>query len=135
MPVDPSLVEPMRRPPSGALTGRLGSARVLSAEAVEAMTSNTLPPELTPITYGSIEADDGYGFGLGVTVKVAATEAPREGPVGLFRWSGYLGTYFWVDPASDLIAMVWTQHSPGSAYPIEPTFRELVYAALGGGRR
>ena len=56
--------------------------------------------------------------------------ATRPGPAGLFRWSGYLGTYFWVDPANGVIAMVWTQHSPGNRYPLEATFQRLVYDAI-----
>ena len=35
------------------------------------------------------------------------------GPPGIYRWSGYVGTYFWIDPRNDLIAMVWYQLSPG----------------------
>jgi CubicO group peptidase (beta-lactamase class C family) len=49
---------------------------------------------------------------------------------GTWRWSGYLGTYFWVDPANQLIAMVWAQLSPGAAHPLEQTFQALVYSAL-----
>jgi CubicO group peptidase (beta-lactamase class C family) len=110
--------------------GIFGGTRILRPETVSLMTQNTVPPELTPVPSGALR-DPTYGFGLGVAVKVDTARATRPGPVGIFRWSGYLGTYFWVDPENDLIAMVWTQLSPGSRVPLEATFQELVYSALG----
>ncbi len=109
--------------------GVLGEKRILRRESVEMMTHNALPATLTPVSYPALN-DSTYGFGLGVAVKVDTAGATRPGPTGIFRWSGYLGTYFWVDPANDLIAMVWTQLSPGSRYPLEARFQELVYTAL-----
>lgn len=109
--------------------GVFGDTRILRPESVALMTRNTLTPEMTPVSSGALR-DTTYGFGLGVAVKVDTAGAARPGPVGLFRWSGYLGTYFWVDPANDLVAMVWTQLSPGSRVPLEARFQELVYAAV-----
>jgi CubicO group peptidase (beta-lactamase class C family) len=111
--------------------GTFGGTRVLRPESVARMIQNTLPPEMTPVASGALR-DPTYGYGLGVAVRVDTAQATRPGPVGIFRWSGYLGTYFWVDPANDLIAMVWTQLSPGSRIPLEATFQELVYAAIRG---
>jgi CubicO group peptidase (beta-lactamase class C family) len=113
--------------------GTLGGARLLRPETVALMTGNTVPPDLGPISSSSLR-DPAYGFGLGVAVKVATAGATRPGPAGIFRWSGYIGTYFWVDPANDLIAMVWTQFSPGARYPLEVVYEELVYSALGESR-
>ena len=109
--------------------GALGDARILRPETVALLTHNSLPPALTPVSYGAV-SDGTYGFGLGLAVRVDTAGAARPGPAGIFRWSGYLGTYFWVDPANDLIAMVWTQLSPGSAVPLEENFQKLVYSAL-----
>lgn len=109
--------------------GTFGGTRILRPETVALMTHNTVPAQLMPVTYPSL-GDTTYGFGLGVAVRVDTAGAARPGPVGIFRWSGYLGTYFWVDPANDLVAMVWTQLSPGSRYPLEATFQKLVYSAL-----
>jgi CubicO group peptidase (beta-lactamase class C family) len=111
--------------------GELNGVRVLSAESVARMTGNSVPAELTPVSYGSI-SDGTYGFGLGLAVRVDTARAgiSRPGPAGIYRWSGYLGTYFWVDPANDLIVMVWTQLSPGSRVPTEALLQSLVYEAL-----
>lgn len=107
----------------------LDGVRILRPETVALMTHNSLPPGLTPITFGGL-SDGTYGFGLGGAVRVDTVGAARPGPAGIYRWSGYLGTYFWVDPADDLVAMVWTQLSPGSRVPLEATFQRLVYEAL-----
>jgi CubicO group peptidase (beta-lactamase class C family) len=109
--------------------GTFGETRILKRETVALMTRNTVPPGFTPVSSGALR-DPTYGFGLGVAVKIDTAGAARPGPAGIFRWSGYLGTYFWVDPRNDMVAMVWTQISPGSRYPIESTFQELVYAAV-----
>ncbi len=109
--------------------GALGEARVLRPETVAMLTGDTVPFHLGRPT-NSILEDPTYRFGLGVAVKVDTVGALRPGPAGLFRWSGYLGTYFWIDPVNDMIAMVWTQLSPGSRYPIEARFQDLVYEAL-----
>src|SRR5690606_27526079 len=41
--------------------GALGDVRILEPETVALMTQNTLPPELTPVSYGSLP-DSAYGF-------------------------------------------------------------------------
>lgn len=109
--------------------GAFGDTRILQAASVARMTHNTLPPELTPVSYPSL-SDSTYGFGLGIAVKVDTTSAEPNAPTGIHRWSGYLGTYFWVDPANNLVAMVWTQLSPGARYPLQSVFQDGVYDAL-----
>lgn len=109
--------------------GAFEGTRILSPETVALMTRNDIPLELGPISSSSLR-DPTYGFGLGVAVNVDTAGATRPAPVGVFRWSGYIGTYFWVDPVNDMVAMVWTQFSPGARYPLELTFEERVYDAL-----
>jgi CubicO group peptidase (beta-lactamase class C family) len=109
--------------------GTLDTTRILRPETVALMTRNSVPAELTPVPSATL-SDTTYGFGMALAVKLDTARAARPGPIGIYRWSGYLGTYFWVDPVNDLIAMVWTQLSPGSLYPLEATFQNLVYAAL-----
>lgn len=111
--------------------GTFEGAQILSPASVALMTHNTLPDSLTPVSYGGV-SDGTYGFGLGVAVRVDSVGAQRPGPVGIYRWSGYLGTYFWNDPTNNMTAMVWTQLSPGARYPLEAAFQALVYSALAG---
>jgi CubicO group peptidase (beta-lactamase class C family) len=52
------------------------------------------------------------------------------GSIGSFTWSGVWGTYFWVDPAEQLVAVQLIQVAPGKDGPINRTFRNLTYGAL-----
>lgn len=109
--------------------GELDGVRVLSQESVEEMTRNQLPPAMTPLP-NRPSYERGYGYGLAMSVLVDSSRATLPGPNGIYRWSGYVGTYFWNDPVNDMTAMVWSQLSPGRAYPLEQTFQRLVYAAM-----
>ena len=109
--------------------GELNGVRVLSRESVDAMSHNQLPAFLTPLK-NRPSYERGYGYGLAVSVLVDSTQATLPGPNGIYRWSGYVGTYFWIDPANDMVAMVWSQLSPGRRYPLEQEFQKLVYGAL-----
>jgi CubicO group peptidase (beta-lactamase class C family) len=49
----------------------------------------------------------------------------------MFRWAGYGTTFFWIDPRSDLVAMVWAQYMPVMEHwSLDARFQRLVYAAL-----
>ena len=71
----------------------------------------------------------GYGFGLGVAVRLATGGATRPGSAGHYSWSGMGGTFFFVDPAQDLFAILLTQ-APGQLEMLCELFPTLVYAAL-----
>ena len=109
--------------------GDLDGVRVLADSSVALMVRNHLPPSLTPLD-GPPLLDGGYGYGLGGAVLVDTALAELPGPAGIYRWSGYVGTYFWIDPVNDLIAMVWTQLTPGRTWPLEEDFQRIVYDAL-----
>ncbi len=109
--------------------GELNGVRVLSAESVAQMTRSQVAEQLLPHPRNSL-VDEGYGFGLAGSVLVDDSQARLPGPAGIYRWSGYVGTYFWIDPRNQLIGMVWTQHNPGRQYPLEAEFQRLVYDAL-----
>ncbi len=109
--------------------GEFEGKRLLSRGSVSELMRNQLPAALTPLS-GSPMMDAGYGFGLAGAVLVDSAKAALPGAPGIYRWSGYVGTYFWIDPRNDLIAMVWTQFTPGRTYPLEQEFQRLVYAAF-----
>ncbi|MCE2541165.1 MAG: beta-lactamase family protein [Acidobacteria bacterium] len=109
--------------------GELGGVRILEPETVRMMRSNRLPDALVPIQLGTF-LSSGYGFGLGFAVVVDADASPEPDNDGVFRWAGAANTFFWIDPAAELIGMVWTQLNPFAAYDIEREFQTLVYEAL-----
>jgi len=102
--------------------GELDGARILSPSTVRRMTTNALPPE--------IRFANGSTFGLGFGVRSDAAWSTVPGSVGSFFWSGVWGTYFWVDPAEQLVAVQLIQVTPGKDGPINHTFRNLTYGAF-----
>jgi CubicO group peptidase (beta-lactamase class C family) len=109
--------------------GELDGRRILSRESVATMMRNHLPPSLTPIVSPQVGLA-GYGYGLGGAVLVDSAADGLPGAPGIYRWWGLMGTFFWIDPKADLVAMVWTQFNSGRVYPIEQDFQRIVYAAV-----
>ncbi len=108
--------------------GNLDGERIIGRKTLELMHGNHLPAELLPWDVLGME-NPGWGFGLGsrVMLDVAATRGP--GSVGEYGWAGAAKTYFWVDPAEDLVGLFMTQYMTGPELP-ERDFRSLVYAAV-----
>jgi len=73
---------------------------------------------------------NGSTFGLGFGLRSDAVWSVVPGSVGSFYWGGVWGTYFWVDPAEQLIAMQLIQVAPSKSNLFNPTFRNLTYGAL-----
>ena len=109
--------------------GSLGDVRILTPETVAKMRMNRLPDALVPIELGDF-LSPGYGFGLGFAVMVDEDASPEPDHNGVFRWAGAANTFFWIDPESELIGMVWTQFVPFAAYDLEREFQTLVYEAM-----
>ena len=73
---------------------------------------------------------NGSTYGLGFRIRSDAARSWVPGSIGSFTWSGVWGTYFWVDPAQQLVAVQLIQVAPGKDGPINRTFRNLTYGAL-----
>ncbi|UCG86889.1 MAG: beta-lactamase family protein [Gemmatimonadota bacterium] len=109
--------------------GELDGHQLLSPETVDLMSTNRLPDELVPIRIGEWVVS-GYGFGLGFSVLTDADATPVPDNNGVFRWLGYAATYFWIDPAEELIGLAMTQLAPNTHPELEAEFQTLVYEAL-----
>ena len=109
--------------------GRLGDVEILGADTVRTMRTNHLPDTLVPIALGTY-LSPAYGFGLGFAVVVDEAGSPEPDNNGLFRWAGAANTFFWIDPETELIGMVWTQFGEFAAYEIEREFQTLVYESI-----
>ncbi|MFN7152064.1 MAG: serine hydrolase domain-containing protein [Acidovorax sp.] len=109
----------------GTGQGPNGPVRLASRATVDFMTADHLGGIPTA---GDI-LPTGYGFGLGVAVRTAAGCATRPGSAGHYSWSGLGGTFFFVDPAEDLFAILLTQ-APGQLRYLCELYPALVYAAL-----
>src|SRR5262249_37869890 len=54
----------------------------------------------------------------------------QSGSVGEYGWAGAGGTYFWIDPKEELIAILMTQAPGPSRTYYRQLFKELVQQAL-----
>jgi CubicO group peptidase (beta-lactamase class C family) len=114
--------------------GELDGERILSPKTVRLMATNHLPggADLATLSRSmfSEAAYAGLGFGLGfsTTIDPAATLIPAT--IGDMSWGGAASTFFWVDPAEELIVILMTQLLPSSAYPIRRQLRTLAYSAF-----
>ena len=116
--------------------GELGGVRLLSPITVALMTSDHLGPETrrspsTPILFGALAPipEFGLGFGLGFAVRTHSGRNPLPGSVGDFFWSGVSGTYFWIDPKQQLIAILMMQ-APIQRLHYRYLMRTMVYQAI-----
>ncbi len=115
--------------------GNADGVRLLSRKTVALMTSDHLPPgcaygpftRLLGITAPLPEY--GQGFGLGFAVRTQPGRNPNAGSVGDYCWSGLSGTYFWIDPAENLIAILMMQ-APELRVHYRALLRDLVYGAM-----
>jgi CubicO group peptidase (beta-lactamase class C family) len=105
--------------------GRMDGMRFLSRKTIELMTAD----HLGPITGAPDLLLPGYGFGLGVAVRLEPGIAHVPGSVGQYFWGGLAGTTFWVDPKEELFAIMLIQ-GPGQRDYFRTLFRDLVYAAF-----
>ena len=100
------------------------------------MTSDHLTPETrrspsTSVLFGALAPSPelGLGFGLGFAVRTHAGRNPLPGSVGDFSWSGVTGTYFWIDPQQQLIAILLMQ-APAQRMHYRYLMRTMVYQAI-----
>ena len=116
--------------------GELDGTRLLSPTTIRLMTSDHLTPDIrrspsTAVLFGALAPMEelGIGFGLGFAVRSHAGRSPLPGSVGDFSWSGVTGTYFWIDPQQQLIAILMTQ-APAERLHYRYFMRTLVYQAI-----
>lgn len=85
--------------------------RILAEESVAAMLTDQITPEQKAASPFLPGFWDTHGWGLGI----ALTTAPDAiSPVpGRFGWWGGFGTTFWVDPATETVALLFTQRMMG----------------------
>lgn len=85
--------------------GTLDGKRIIAPRTLAMMTANQLTPEMRARTTSPV-LQDGYGFGLGFAVRTQTGIASAAGSTGDFFWGGAYGTYFWVDPKEELVAVL-----------------------------
>jgi CubicO group peptidase (beta-lactamase class C family) len=113
--------------------GQLDGKRILAPSTVKLMSSNHVPAALLTGEYGIgfQNLRPGFGYGYNCAVVFDPPEANLPEGKGTFFWDGAAGTWFWVDPANDVVfvGMIQRMMAPGSPN-LEYQSRALVYQAL-----
>lgn len=81
--------------------GQLDGTRLLAPSTVALMTSDHTPKNVGGGTFTPIRP--GIGFGYDGAVAYDPLEAGVTMGKGSFWWNGLAGTWFWIDPANDLV--------------------------------
>lgn len=103
--------------------GELNGMRVLKPETVAAMTKNQLGKHRA----GPEKALMGYGFGVVSEETIQDHKEPAG--VGTFSWGGAYGSYFWVDPKNEVVAVVMAQVFPPD-FTLSTEIKKAVYEAM-----
>jgi len=103
--------------------GKTAGLRILSEQSVKAMTEVQVSPEVP----GTWKKGRGWGYGL-ATRFLPGTDNPE--PIGTFGWDGGLGTLFFIDPAQDLIGIVFTQIHYSNPHELREGFQQRIHRAF-----
>jgi CubicO group peptidase (beta-lactamase class C family) len=113
--------------------GELDGARVLKPDTVKLMRKSVLNPGVGVDLYGPVQK--GLGFGMDFAVHERPAESGLPHGQDSYWWGGAFGTWFWIDPANDLVFVGMIQNVrgsvPGGGTPdVRGISPKAVYAAL-----
>jgi CubicO group peptidase (beta-lactamase class C family) len=108
--------------------GELDGVHILSAEAIALMTANHLSDELVAGGYGigQQQIRPGFGFGFNGAVFYDPVLAGSKVGRGTYLWDGAAGTWFWIDPANDLLFVGMIQRLDDRCPPVQQIIQTLI---------
>ena len=101
--------------------GEFRGERIISEDSIATMTKTTTPnfdPTFMP----------GFDMGFSVAVCKDSSLEGTKAPSGLFGWSGYHNTHFWIDPATGLYALFMSRAREFN-FDIPKELRAAIYGA------
>ena len=103
--------------------GQYNGQQIISEASLDLMTTVVSPPQMS----------DGYSTGFGYAYSLFNLIEPAldgtGSPAGIFGWSGYHNTHFWIDHTNGIYGLFMTRTTPFS-FEIQKQFRAAVYGAL-----
>jgi CubicO group peptidase (beta-lactamase class C family) len=106
--------------------GTFDGQRLLAPRTVEMMRTNFLGEQALP-TVGR-----GYGWGLGFRIVMDAAQTGEAWRDGSYYWFGIAGTWFWIDPKTDLVFVGMIQERGGDYQRAQFLSHNLAYQAIVG---
>ncbi len=114
--------------------GVLDGVRVLQPQTVLAMTTNALTVaqggEVNWYRYAQDGLYRGYGWGLGIGVRLPDRVHTVPGSPGDLAWGGLASTAFFIDPEEQIVAVAMSQYLGPGIDDVGFALREGVYAQL-----
>jgi CubicO group peptidase (beta-lactamase class C family) len=113
--------------------GQLDGVRILSPASVELMDTNVIPHSVLVSSNGTNVAqfNEAVGFGLDFMVVNDARRAGLLEGDKTMSWGGAAGTWFWIDPANDILFVGMIQRMGGTGGDdLGGQARTLTYQAL-----
>jgi CubicO group peptidase (beta-lactamase class C family) len=113
--------------------GELDGVRILSPASIELMGTNQISQAALAANTGGLASffSDAVGFGLDFMVTNDPRKAGSMVGKGTLSWGGAAGTWFWIDPANDVIFIGMIQRFGGvGGVDLSGVSRTLVYQAL-----
>jgi CubicO group peptidase (beta-lactamase class C family) len=101
--------------------GEFRGKRILSEDSISTMTKTTTP-NFDPIFM------PGFDMGFSVAVCKDSSLEGTKAPVGLFGWSGYHNTHFWIDPTTGLYA-IFMSRAREFNFEIPKELRAAIYGS------
>jgi CubicO group peptidase (beta-lactamase class C family) len=113
--------------------GQLNGVRILAPSSVQMMDTNHIPVSMLTGEYhiGTQFLRPGFGYGYNGAVEYNPQLDDLPDGKGTYVWGGAAGTWFWVDPANDVVFIGMIQRMMADSSPnLEYMSRALVYQAL-----
>jgi CubicO group peptidase (beta-lactamase class C family) len=116
--------------------GKFDATRILAPATVQTMCSNQLRPDQGPLMVGvpgrgtanDMWADhNGYGWGLGISVRLDGDDQRIPGGRGECRWDGLANTTFFIDPEHEIVAVAMAQLLALDGRELEMVLRHQLY--------
>ena len=104
--------------------GELDGVRLLAPRTVELMRTNFLSPR----ALATMRAGQGFGLDFATVHDPAAAGEPYA--KGTYYWGGAAGTWFWIDPQTDLTFVGMIQHRGTAVGEVQGISRNLTYQAV-----
>lgn len=102
--------------------GEFHGYRILGKKTIEMMTANQI---------GDLTMWGGSNkFGLGFEIMTDKGKAMIPGSVGSFKWGGVYSTDYLIDPAEDMVCLIYTNSFPNAFWQVTSFYRQLVYQAM-----
>jgi methyl acetate hydrolase len=118
--------------------GALGGARILTADAVDAMFAPQtggleIPPMRTAVPEDTADVDLGPGWSWGFGMTVNSRPLPTGRSAGSGAWSGIFNTSFWIDRKKGVAGNLFMQFLPfrtATALRAAEAFETAIYTGL-----